>query len=303
MVTPNNCNPVKRTASCHRLSCEDRQRTAVRGLPALKRGMHCERRTIVVLAALLAAACGPTLPPTTVPTEADPALAPFTDALKKYVDETQPYRKQAAEAANKVPDNSIPNVGATRSVRTRQNVLADALRTKLRPNAKAGEIFDGAADDIRRRVSDAFAGPRRDLLFDGLAEQNEGGKASPKPVAVNQDTEAPRVPPQLLDVLPPLPKQLEYGFVGRTLAPERRGRAGRRRLPAERRCRSSRRRACRPVAPAPSRAPRPCWRCRGFAAAPCSPQSATAARVIARRKPSRRRCSPTSGPRATFPSS
>ncbi len=53
--------------------------------------------------------------------------------------------------------------------------------------------------------------------MDGLAEQNEAGKASPHPVTINEPTDAPKLPPQLIDVLPPLPKQVEYAFVGRTL--------------------------------------------------------------------------------------
>src|SRR5205085_3895943 len=33
----------------------------------------------------------------------------------------------------------------------------------------------------------------------------------------NQQLDAPRVPPRLMEILPLLPKQLEYDFVGRTL--------------------------------------------------------------------------------------
>jgi hypothetical protein len=166
----------------------------------------------------LAAACGPTLPPTSVPAPPDPTFEPFRRALQAYVDQTQPYRKQAAQAAEAVPGKAAPAAGATASVRTRQNVLADALKTKLRAGAKQGDLFVPAiADAIRHQVSEAFAGPRKDLLMDGLAEQNEAGKAAPHPVVINETTDAPKLPPQLIDVLPPLPKQVEYAFVGRTL--------------------------------------------------------------------------------------
>ncbi|HTK28507.1 MAG TPA: metallophosphoesterase [Vicinamibacterales bacterium] len=175
------------------------------------------RWLLLASALLVLASCGPTLPPTTVPEPSDPSLQPFKAALEAYVNQTQPYRKQAAQAAEQVPGKAVPNVGAETAVRRRQNLLAEALQTKLRPSAKPGEIFGSAADDIRKRVSDAFTGPRRDLIIDGLAEQNEAGKATPQAVAVNEPTEAPRVPPQLLDVLPPLPAQLEYAFAGRTL--------------------------------------------------------------------------------------
>jgi predicted phosphodiesterase len=170
------------------------------------------------LAIVVGVGCGPNLPPTTVPAQTDPTFEPFRRALQAYVDQTQPYRKQAAQAAEAVPGKATPAAGATQSVRTRENVLADALKTKLRPAAKPGDLFVASiAQAIRHQVADAFAGPRKDLLMDGLAEQNEAGKASPHPVAINEPTDAPKLPPQLIDVLPPLPKQVEYAFVGRTL--------------------------------------------------------------------------------------
>jgi hypothetical protein len=170
------------------------------------------------LAAVISAGCGPNLPPTTVPAQADPTFDPFRRALQAYVDQTQPYRKQAAQAAEAVPGKAAPEAGATASVRTRQNVLADALKTKLRAGAKPGDLFVAPiADAIRHQVAEAFTGPRKDLLMDGLAEQNEAGKASAHPVTINEPTDAPKLPPQLIDVLPQLPKQVEYAFVGRAL--------------------------------------------------------------------------------------
>jgi hypothetical protein len=158
------------------------------------------------------------MPPTTVPPAPAPALEPFRSALQAYVDQTQPYRKAAAQAAEEVPGKGTASAGAEASVRTRQNVLAEALKTKLRPNAKQGQLFlDGAVTAIRREVSDAFNGPRHDLLMDALAEQNDTGRAEPQPVKINEHVGAPRVPPLLVEMLPPLPKQLEYSFAGRTL--------------------------------------------------------------------------------------
>jgi len=171
---------------------------------------------ILTIAAWLAVTCGPNLPPTTVPPPPAPELAPFAAALKDYVDKTQPYRRQAAQTAERVPDKT--NSGAERSLRTRQTGLADALKNELRPGAKQGELFGTQpAESIHRAVDEAFAGLRRDLLTDALAEQNESGKAEPKPVTINEFTDAPRVPPLLLESLPPLPKQLQYAFAGRTL--------------------------------------------------------------------------------------
>jgi hypothetical protein len=171
---------------------------------------------LALVASVYSAVCAPHLPPTTVPSTDDPALEPLRTALQTYVDRTQPYRKQAAQAAEQVPGKA--STGAEASVRARQNALAEALKTKLRPNAKQGDLLgDGAAAIIRKRVDEVFKGPRHDLLMDSLAEQNDTGKAAPTTVTINEHLDAPRVPPQLIDMLPALPKQLEYGFTGRTL--------------------------------------------------------------------------------------
>jgi hypothetical protein len=147
----------------------------------------------------------------------DATFDPFTTVLQAYVDQTQPYRKQAAQAAERVPGNATPTPSAETAVRARQNELADALRTKLRPNARQGDMFTPQiAPALRHQIEYAFQSDKRDLLLDELAEQNTTPASTRTPV-INQQLDAPRVPPRLMEILPPLPKQLEYDFVGRTL--------------------------------------------------------------------------------------
>jgi hypothetical protein len=179
------------------------------------------RSLIVVLAAAVVSAactaCSPSLPPTTVPAQPNAAYEPFKTALQAYVDQTQPFRKEAAQEAEKVPGKAAPTGGAEESLRARQNSLADALRTRLRPNAKQGELFTPPiASAIQKEIKAMFDSPQRDLLVDELAEQMSTPANSPKPT-INQRLVAPRVPPRLIDVLPPLPKQLEYDFTDRSL--------------------------------------------------------------------------------------
>jgi hypothetical protein len=139
------------------------------------------------------------------------------DALQAYVDQTQPFRKEAAQQAERIPGSNTPAPAAEQALRTRQNALADALRTKLRPDAKQGDLVTApVAAEIRKQIQAAFDSPRKDLLIDELAEQNTTPANAAKP-AVNQRLEAPRVPPRLMEALPLLPKQLEYDFAGRTL--------------------------------------------------------------------------------------
>src|SRR5205809_6539871 len=102
---------------------------------------------------IFCSACSPTLPPATVPTQPDPTFDPFKQALQAYVDQTQPFRKVAAQQAEKVPGKAEAAAGAEQSVRTRQDSLADALRTKLRPNAKQGNLVPPAmAEAITREI-------------------------------------------------------------------------------------------------------------------------------------------------------
>src|SRR5947208_8614453 len=177
-------------------------------------------RVLLIAVALGNAMCSPYLPPTTVPVAPvpSPEADAFRAALQAYVDQTQPYRKQAAQAGNRIPGQTGAAANAEIGLRTRQNTLADMLKTTLRPLARQGDlIVPAAAATVRRQVVDAFASPKRDLLMDALAEQNDTGPKSPPAELINQHVDAPRVPPLLLESLPPLPKQLEYDFIGRTL--------------------------------------------------------------------------------------
>ena len=239
-----------------------------------------------------------------MPAQPDPAFDPFKTALQTYVDQTQPFRKIAAQEAEKVPGKAAAGAGAEQSVRTRQNSLADALRTKLRPNAKQGDLVTPAmAAAITQEIENAFNTPKRELILDELAEQNGTPANAPAPT-INQQLSAPRVPPRLIEILPPLPQQLEYDFVGRTLVlrdvdadvvvdyiPNA--------IPAQ--APQRHRRPRRPSRSRPARLLR--CRCRRSAAARCSRSWATADPAISRSRRSRRRCSPTSTPRAAFPSS
>ncbi len=166
-------------------------------------------------------ACGPTMPPAQAPAQPDPTFDPFRAALQTYIDQTQQYRKTAAENQEKEPGKSetTPKTGqnAASAVRTRQVSLADALRTTIRPGAQPGAIFTRpTASAIKSQIDAVLKTERRSLILDELAEQAEGD-GKPGAPHINQTMKAPRVPPRLIDVLPPLPKQLEYDFSGRTL--------------------------------------------------------------------------------------
>src|SRR5262249_51326349 len=82
---------------------------------------------------------------------------------------------------------------------------------------RRGELSTPAIGDaLRNQIGVAFDSPKRDLLLDDMAEQ----LTTPAPTQtsrINQRLEAPRIPPRLTELLPPLPKQLEYDFTDRML--------------------------------------------------------------------------------------
>src|SRR5947209_12349495 len=88
-------------------------------------------RALIIAIAIGNAMCSPYLPPTTVPPAPVPSteLDAFRTALQAYVDQTQPYRKQAAQAGNRIPGQTGAAANAEIGLRTRQDTLADALKT------------------------------------------------------------------------------------------------------------------------------------------------------------------------------
>src|SRR4029453_16906949 len=64
--------------------------------------------TTLLLAGACSQACGPHLPPTEAPASPDPTFEPLRAAIQSYVDRTQPYRREAAQAQESVPGKAEP---------------------------------------------------------------------------------------------------------------------------------------------------------------------------------------------------
>src|SRR5437762_11231288 len=103
--------------------------------------MVTRTRVLLIAVAIGNAMCSPYLPPTTVPPAPVPSteLDAFRTALQAYVDQTQPYRKQAAQAGNRIPGQTGAAANGEIGSRTRQSTLADTLKTTLRPLARQGD--------------------------------------------------------------------------------------------------------------------------------------------------------------------
>lgn len=137
------------------------------------------------------------------------ALATFLDAVKKYVELHE-------RLESKVPD--LPKDATPVQIDQRQRALA-ALIQDARKGAVVGEVFDPVARPyLRKLLYGIFAGPDGKRLRISIQEENPGAVVKLRVNGRYPDTiPFSTVPPQVLRNLPPLPDQLEYRFIDRTL--------------------------------------------------------------------------------------
>jgi hypothetical protein len=138
----------------------------------------------------------------------DPALARFNQAVADYVSLVRRLHREVPEL--RVTEKST-------EINNRSDMLAGAIQ-RARPGAVQGDLLDaGAARIIRERLAVAL----RDTNVAAMLKRIDDEpilKGPPKvhlryPTATSLAT----MPGQLLKVLPPVPKELEYRLVGRSL--------------------------------------------------------------------------------------
>ena len=97
------------------------------------------------------------------------------------------------------------------------DALAGGIQ-RTRRGAKVGSIFsEPVASVIKRRIADAV---RTENLVAALANIDDEGTSGPSPkvhLRLPVTAQMATMPPALLNVLPPLPKELEYRILGRYL--------------------------------------------------------------------------------------
>jgi hypothetical protein len=140
-------------------------------------------------------------------------------AIRHFQEEAAEYAELHARQLAKLElrGSDTPESPAT------QRALAQAISTH-RVKAKPGDIFRPEIQPLLRRlIAEQLEGPESLAARKAVVEGNPGQEEDSIPVAVRVNGEypsgAPRstVPPSLLLTLPPLPKALEYRFVGRDL--------------------------------------------------------------------------------------
>ena len=147
----------------------------------------------------------------------------YQDDTKEFETQVQKYLALQKKAVGTVP--SIPRENTDVAlIAKHEKQIADAIRA-ARPNAKQGEIFTpGARRLITMAIKQTLEGKEGAAAKATiLGEGNPKSEASSEPVnlAVNAPypISAPfsTVPPSVLMALPPLPKELEFRFVGHNL--------------------------------------------------------------------------------------
>ena len=136
------------------------------------------------------------------------AIKQFDDAIAQYLALRQALR---SEVPGPVKDSTALQLNNA------SNALAGAIQ-RSRAKAQVGAIFsEPVAAAIKRRINDLV---RTGKLAEVLAGIDDDGAASPAPTVhlrLPTSVQLATMPPSLLAVLPPLPRELEYRIVGRTL--------------------------------------------------------------------------------------
>ena len=136
------------------------------------------------------------------------AIKEFDDAIAQYLALRQALR---SEVPGPVKDSTAVQLNSA------SDALAGAIQ-RSRAKAQVGAIFsEPVAAAIKRRINELV---RTGKLAAVLAGIDDDGAASPAPAVhlrLPSVTQLATMPPSLLAVLPPLPRELEYRIVGRHL--------------------------------------------------------------------------------------
>ncbi len=136
------------------------------------------------------------------------AIKQFDVAIAKYM---AVRTKLGSEVRGPVKDSSSSQMTDA------SDALAGAIQ-RSRQDARVGTMFSApVAAIIKVRIADAV---RTEQLVSALADIDDEGTSGPSPkvhLRLPVTVQMATMPPALLKVLPPLPKELEYRIVGRYL--------------------------------------------------------------------------------------
>ena len=150
----------------------------------------------------------------TPPTSAfqTPAQNPDAEVIADFMDRVKQYAALHDKLESTVP--TIPTATTPELISQHQSAM-ERLLTRARAGARPGNIFtDPIRAYIRRQLSRVFSGPDGDRVRATILDEDT--RAVRLTINARYPSTVPlsTVPPQVLLVLPRLPEQLEYRFVG-----------------------------------------------------------------------------------------
>lgn len=145
-----------------------------------------------------------------------PRVNPNAKAIAEFQEEVEEYIELHEKIERTLPD--LPKEATPEQIDLRQRALAAGIQ-KARRGVGQGDIFEREVRPVLRRVlAGLFNGPEGKRLKMSVHEENPGEAVKLSVNARYPDTiPLSTIPPQILQALPPLPRQLEYRFIGTTL--------------------------------------------------------------------------------------
>jgi hypothetical protein len=161
--------------------------------------------TLCVVPAASPAQTQPPQPTVKTAAPEDPALQAFRKAVDDYV------------ALHRRLRNEVPNPGPnseSREISSSTDVLATAIQ-RARPKARQGDFFGGEPTRvIKTLVIDTVRGEQLAPVLAGIDDEPPTITTPRIYMKMPGAAQMASMPPSLLQVLPPLPEELEYRIVG-----------------------------------------------------------------------------------------
>lgn len=136
------------------------------------------------------------------------AIAQFERAIAAYMALRRSLRNEVAGPVKNSTSSQVTNASDS---------LAGAIE-RARQHAHAGSIFSPQVSAvIKRRIADAVRSENLSIVLAGIDDDGIAGPAPKVHLRLPVSAQMATMPPSLLAVLPPLPKELEYRILGRYL--------------------------------------------------------------------------------------
>jgi hypothetical protein len=159
---------------------------------------------VVVLSAAIAAPCA---------AAQDKRVNPDAKALAEFQEEVAEYVELHKKLERTLPE--LPKEAPAERVDEHKRALARLIQ-EARKGKKAGDIFESDVRPVLRRLlHGVFSGADGKRLRSAVMDENPGPAVNLQ-VNAQYPSGVPRsnMPARVLQVLPPLPPELEYRFVG-----------------------------------------------------------------------------------------